>query len=193
MFVRNAWHLATSLRQYTSLAAIVALGLAVALGGCASSFQQTSPESVGLSTERLKALGGEIQAGVDKKEIPGAVVLVARRGKVAYFESFGYRDRDAGVPMTRDSIFRIASLTKPITTIAAMMLVEEGKLDLSAPVSRYLPEFKDIKVGVEKKGAAGETTLVLEAPQREMTVRDLMRHTSGISYDLAGKSMVKEQ
>jgi len=96
--------------------------------------------------------------------------------------------------MTRDSIFRIASMTKPFTSLAIMMLAEEGKIQLPVPVSRYLPEFKDLKVGVEKKDpATGKTELVLETPTREMTVQDLLRHTSGLTYGFTGKSMVKDR
>ena len=155
--------------------------------------QAWSPESVGFSSERLARLGAALKEGVDKGEIPGAVVLIARKGSVAWFESFGYRDREAKAPMERDAIFRLASMTKPIVTVAAMMLVEEGRLVLGAPVANYLPEFKDVKVGVEKKDATGKIELVLETPQRPMTVQDLMRHTSGLTYGFFGKSMVKEQ
>ena len=182
------------MRRHFNFAAIFALGFVIALGGCATALQPaSSPEAVGLSSERLKAISAAFQAGVDKREIPGAVVLIARRGKIAYFESFGYRDREAIAPMNRDAIFRIASMTKPITSVAAMMFVEEGKLNLSDPVSRYLPEFKDVKVGVERKDSTGKVELALEMPRREMTVLDLFRHTSGITYDFTGKSLVREQ
>lgn len=180
-------------RQLQSIVILVAFA-ALAVGGCATGLQQaSSPESVGISSQHLQSMSGAFQSGVDKKEIPGAVVLVARHGKIAYFEAFGYRDREAGAAMSRDAIFRIASMTKPITSIAAMILVEEGKLRLSDPVSHYLPEFKGTKVGVEKKDGSGKLELALETPQREMTVLDLMRHTSGLTYDFTGKSMVREQ
>jgi CubicO group peptidase (beta-lactamase class C family) len=150
----------------------------------------TNPKEVGLSKERLQRISAWIQDDVDKGVVPGAVVMVLRKGKVAYFEAFGYRDKEKKIPMTRNSIFRIASLTKPFTSLAIMMLVEEGKIQLADPVSQYLPEFKDLKVGVEKKDpATGKTELVLETPSREMTVLDLIRHTSGLSYG-RGKSMV---
>ena len=182
------------MRRRSVFAVCFSFVVAIVLGGCASALQQaSSPESVGISSERLKDISTTFQGGVDKKEIPGAVVLIARRGQIAYFEAFGYRDREAGAPMTRDSIFRLASMTKPITSIAAMMLVEEGKLRLSDPVSRYLPEFRGVKVGVEKKDPSGKVALTLEAPAREMTVLDLMRHTSGIVYDFTGKSLVRER
>lgn len=173
---------------------LVAFSIGLALTGCATGLQQAaSPEAAGLSSERLKAISTAFQAGVDKKEIPGAVVLIARQGKIGYFEAFGFRDREAGAPMSRDAIFRIASMTKPVTIVAAMTLVEQGRLNLSDPVSRYLPEFKDVKVGVEQKDASGKPVLVLETPRREMTVLDLMRHTSGITYDFTGKSLVRDQ
>ena len=146
-------------RQFQSIVLLVAF-VALAVGGCATGLQQaSSPESVGFSSQHLQAMSVAFQSGVDKREIPGAVVLVARHGKIAYFEAFGYRDREAGAAMSRDAIFRIASMTKPITSIAAMILVEEGKLRLSDPVSHYLPEFKGAKVGVEKKDGSGRVAL----------------------------------
>ncbi|HET9533725.1 MAG TPA: serine hydrolase domain-containing protein [Mesorhizobium sp.] len=151
-----------------------------------------APEEVGLSSERLERLSAGFKAGVDKGEIPGAVVLIARNGKIAYFSAFGFRDREAGAPMTTDAIFRIASMTKPVTSLAVMMLAEQGALQIAHPASRYLPEFKDLQVGVEKKGADGKTELALEPPRREMTVHDLLRHTSGFAHGLFGRSMVKD-
>jgi len=156
--------------------------------------QTTNPGKVGLSKERLQRISVWIQGDVDKGIVPGAVVMVLRKGKIAYFEAFGYRDKEKKIPMTRDSIFRIASMTKPFTSLAIMMLAEEGKIQLPVPVSRYLPEFKDLKVGVEKKDpATGKTELVLETPSREMTILDLLRHTSGLTYGFTGKSMVKDR
>src|SRR5262245_52392230 len=152
-----------------------------------------APEDVGVSSERLGRLSAAIRTGVDEKEIPGAVVLIARKGKIAYLQSVGFRDREAGSPMKPDAIFRIASMTKPVVSVAIMMLVEEGRISLEAPVAQYLPEFKEVKVGVEKKDDAGKAQLVLEAPKRPMTVQDLLRHTSGLTYGFFGKSLVKDQ
>jgi CubicO group peptidase (beta-lactamase class C family) len=126
-----------------------------------------------------KAFQGYVDAG----QLPGAVVLIARHDKLAYVQAFGYQDREAKVAMTPDSIFRIASMTKPIVSVGAMMSVEEGKLDLAAPVSQYLPEFKDLQVGIEKRDdGTGKSELVLEPQKRPMTVQDLMRHTAGFVY-----------
>ncbi len=124
-----------------------------------------------MSSERLNRLTETFQRDVDAGEIPGAVVLVARNGKIAYEKAFGYQSREGNVPMKSDAIFRIASMSKPITSVAVMMLVEEGKIDLSAPVSQYLPEFSDLRVGAERVPV-----------KRAMTVQDLLRHTSGLSY-----------
>jgi CubicO group peptidase (beta-lactamase class C family) len=137
-------------------------------------------EDVGISSDRLRRVTSTFQAEVDKAAIPGAVVLIARRGKVAYFEAFGFRDREKQAPMRKDSIFRIASLTKPFTSVAVMMLAEEGKLALHDSVSLYLPEFKNSKVGVEKLDGTAPH-LVLEPARREITIQDLLRHTSGLT------------
>ena len=151
-----------------------------------------APEDVGLSSERLKRLSTTMQAAVDKGELPGVAVVIARQGQVAFGESWGFRDREAGTPMALDSIHRIASMTKPITSLAAMMLVEEGRIGLADPVFLYLPEFKESKVGVEKKDDAGPAQLILETPQRPMTVQDLLRHTAGLAYgEITTNSLVK--
>jgi len=120
------------------------------------------------------------------------MMVIQRRGKTVYSETLGLRDVTTKEPMTADTIFRIYSMTKPITTVAAMMLVEEGKLMLDEPVSKYIPAFKETKVGVEKKDAEGKVTLDLVPQARQMTVQDLMRHTSGITYGFFGEGEVKK-
>jgi len=156
--------------------------------------QAGRPEALGFSAERLKRLGSVFQADVDKGAIPGAVVLIARNGKVAYFEAFGFQDREKRIAMKSDAIFRIASMTKPITSVALMMLVEEGKIQIDDPLAVYLPEFKDhLKVGVEKTAPeTGKPQLALEPPQRAPTIQDLLRHTSGFTYDVFGDTLVKQ-
>jgi CubicO group peptidase (beta-lactamase class C family) len=141
------------------------------------------PEDAGFSPERPERVTRFFQAEVDKKAIPEATVLVARDGKVVYEQAIGFEDREKSITMKADAIFRMASMTKPITSVAVMMLAEEGKIDLLGPVSQYLPEFKDVKVGVQKTDAStGQTTLVLEDVKRPMTVQDLLRHASGLVY-----------
>ena len=152
------------------LIAVLAVGLAA----------QTLPHS-GFSSERMDLVRREMKGDVDSKRIPGAVLLIARNGRIASLDAAGFQDRRSQTAMKTDAIFRIASMSKPITSVAAMILAEEGKLDIAAPVAQYLPEFKDVKVGVEKV-----------APKRAMTVQDLMRHTSGLTYGIFGNSPVDE-
>jgi CubicO group peptidase (beta-lactamase class C family) len=149
------------------------------------------PEEVGFAGDRLKRLTEAFQGYVDSGRPPGAVVLIARNDKLAYLHAFGYQDREQQVAMRPDSIFRIASMTKPIVSVAAMTLAEEGKLDLAAPVSQYLPEFSDLQVGVEQRDAkTGETVLVTEPQRRPMIVQDLFRHTAGLVYGQFGDGLV---
>lgn len=140
----------------------------------------SQPDQLGFAVERLERVTSAFQGYVDSGQIPGAVVLIARQNKVAYFKTFGFRDREQKIAMTPDSIFRIASMTKPITSVGAMILAEEGKLDIGAPVAQYLPEFKDLQVRVEQVDAA--TVTVTQPQTRPMTVQDLLRHTAGLVY-----------
>ena len=168
------------------------LALSLFAPALAADLPRAAPEAVGMSSERLAQITATLKADVDAKKIPGAVLLVARHGKVVQYEAFGKIDPGADVPMTRDGIFRIYSMSKPITSVAAMMLVEDGKLKLDDPVGKYIPSFDDVKVGVEKPDTAGgKPTLELVAPRRKITVHDLLRHTSGLSYGFFGNSMVK--
>jgi len=177
----------------TKLAAsTLLLGLLLSLPAVAEPLPTAPPESVGLSPERLKRITELLSADVAKGIIPGTVLLVSRNGKIAYFEAVGSLDPQAKTLMGKDTIFRIYSMTKPIATVCAMMLVEEGKLALSDPVSKYIPEFKDVKVGQEKRDSDGKVTLELVAPARAMTVQDLMRHTSGLTYGFFGEGAVKK-
>jgi CubicO group peptidase (beta-lactamase class C family) len=161
---------------------------------CAQSLPMAAPETVGLSSARLRDLGKFLAADVEKGKLPGAVVAVARKGKLVYFEAIGFQDKPAGKAMAKDAIFRVYSMTKPWTSVAAMMLVEEGRIQLTDPISKYLPAFKDLKVSVASKDAAtGETTYATVPADREPTVQDLLRHTSGIAYDFVTKNTpVKE-
>lgn len=165
--------------------------ISLVLAGCAG--LQSAAPAADFSAERLNALSAAARTSVQEKKIPGVVMLVARNGRIAHFEAIGMQDPRSGAPMQKDAIFRIYSMTKPIVSVAALMLLEEGRLQLADPVTRYLPELKGLKVGVEKKDAAGKPVLELVPALREMTVHDLMRHTSGIAYDFFGKSLVKDQ
>lgn len=177
-------------RSFLGLSLVFSL-IGVAPATIHAALPAAKPEEVGLSTERLERISRTLRADVDQGRIPGAVVLVARKGKVAYFEAVGFRDKAAGQPMTTDAIFRIASMTKPLVTVAALSLVEEGRLFLSDPVSKYLPALGKMQVGVEKADAAtGKSVLTLVPPSRRMTVQDLMRHTSGLTMGMMGSSEI---
>lgn len=172
--------------------ALAGLSLATALLASAQPLPAARPEQVGLSTERLQMLTEVLKADAAAGRIPGAVLLVARQGKVAWFEPVGRLDPAAGTPMARDGIFRIYSMSKPVTTVAAMMLVEDGRMKLDDPVSMYLPEYARMTVGVEKPGADGKPALETVPARRPITVQDLMRHTSGLTYGFFGPGLVKQ-
>jgi CubicO group peptidase (beta-lactamase class C family) len=155
------------------------------LGACAGTPEAGSPR---VSTEAIVKLDRALKNEIANGGLPGTVMLIQRDGQVVHFEANGMRDKEQGVPMTKDSIFRIASMTKPITSVAIMMLYEEGRIAIGDPVSKYLPELKNMKVGVESKDANGNAVLTLVAPRRAMTVQDLLRHTSGLTYGHRGRS-----
>jgi CubicO group peptidase (beta-lactamase class C family) len=152
----------------------------------------SKPEEVGLSSEQLGRLEDITRKHIEEGIVPGAVMLVARRGKIAWTSVLGHRDKANNAPMQMDSIFRIYSMTKPIVGVALMQMVEEGKLQISDPVAKYLPEFKDVKVGVERTGSDGKPVLDLVAPKRAMTVQDLLRHTAGLTYGSRGGGLVHQ-
>ena len=149
------------------------------------------PPHAELSREKLSAiddfLNGEIAAG----RIPGAIVLIQRHGRPVYFKCFGKRDVAKGTPMTADTIFPIHSVTKTITSVAVMMLVDQGKIALDDPVSKYIPSFAGVRVGVERKDDTGRPVLDLVPPRRPINIEDLLLHTSGITYGFYGEGLVK--
>lgn len=173
---------------FTSIALLCA-----AQGLAAQNLPAARAEELGMSTERLARIGAWVKSEVDAKRVPGAVVLVARNGKLAYYEAIGQQDPARPEAMNRDAIFRIYSMTKPLVSVAALMMVEEGKLLLEAPVARYIPSFANVKVGVEKVDpATGAKSLELVTARRPITVQDLLRHTSGLTYGFFGDSLVKK-
>jgi CubicO group peptidase (beta-lactamase class C family) len=173
-------------------ALVLAVLVLTATTAWAADLPLTKPEQVGLSSERLARITDLLRTDVEKGRLPGAVALVARKGRIAYFEAVGFRDKAAGAPLRKDDIFRIYSMTKPFTSVAILMLRDDGKLDLNDPVSKYLPQLAKLKVGVEKKDDAGQVTLALEPSKRDMTIQDLLRHTSGLTYGVFGTGAVKK-
>lgn len=143
------------------------------------------PEENGLSSARLNLLSEFLKAEVERMKTPGATLLVARNGRIVYEDAFGYQDKVTGTPMRKDSLFRIYSMTKPITSLGVMMLLEKGKLLLTDPIERYIPAFKDVKVAVVNED---DSEIVgLESPNRSITIQDLLRQTSGLTYGFFGK------
>ena len=145
-----------------------------------------------LKRENLGGIATLIRTEIAERHIPGAVVMIQRQGKTVYLEAFGWRDEAERVPMTTDTLFQIYSMTKPITTVAALMLVDDGRLKLDDPVAKYIPSFAQTKVGVERKNERGETMLDLVPQARPMTIEDLMRHSSGITTGWYGDSLVRK-
>ena len=148
----------------------------------AQNIPTAKPESVGLSSKKLERISQVFQAEVDKGAIPGAILQINRNGKLVYTSVVGFKDKNKKEPMSKDSIFRIYSMTKPMVSVTAMQLVEEGRIQLTDPISKFLPEFKDMQVSVPKTDAKGETYYDAVPALRPITVQDLLRHTSGIGY-----------
>jgi CubicO group peptidase (beta-lactamase class C family) len=149
------------------------------------------PAGAHFNMQKLARIGDYFRDQIANGKIPGAVLLIQQHGKPVYREFFGVRDVVTKAPMTDDTIFRLYSMTKPITSVAAMMLIDEGKLRLDDPVAKYIPSFAKAKVGVEKKADNGEQVLDLVPVNRPITILDLMTQTSGITYGFYGNSMVR--
>jgi CubicO group peptidase (beta-lactamase class C family) len=142
--------------------------------------------------QKLERVGDFVRNEIATGKIPGAVVLIQQHGHPVYLESFGVRDVASKLPMTADTIFRLYSMSKAVTSVAAMMLVEDGKLRLDDPVAKYIPAFAGVKVGVEKPDESGKPALVLEPANRPITIEDLLRHTSGLTYGFYGDTAVRK-
>jgi CubicO group peptidase (beta-lactamase class C family) len=150
-------------------------------------------DELGFAPDRLAHITAMLKGNIDKRDIPGAVLLIARHGKVAYFESLGALDPQGKAPMSKDAIFRIYSMSKPITTVAAMMLFEEGRITLDEPVGQYLPQLAKPQVGVQTTDSSGgPPKLELVPAKRAISIQDLMRHSSGLTYGFFGEGAVKK-
>src|SRR5262245_43635749 len=167
---------------------VCALLLVLAVGSAGAADLATArPESVGMSSQRLARLTTQMSTLAEQGQLSGVVTMVAKDGKVVQFEAAGKRDVTSGAPMRKDSIFRIYSMTKPITGVAMMILFEEGKWQLNDPVSKHIPEFANLKVG-KVNPVSGAVTPV--APDHQMTMRELMSHSAGLTYGLFGSTPV---
>ncbi len=158
---------------------LVATLLIAALSASAAALTVTKPEDVGISSKRLERVSVAMRSEIEKGLMPGAVVAIARKGKLVYFESFGFLDKAAGTSMPKDAIFPIASMTKPMVTVGALSLYEENRLLLNDPAGKYLPQIANMRVATERG---------TEPALRQPTLQDLMRHTAGVTYGNRGES-----
>jgi CubicO group peptidase (beta-lactamase class C family) len=173
----------TSLRYLATTFCFFASGAAFA-----ADLPRAKPEEVGMSSERLARIGEVLKADIAAGRIPGAVVAIVRHGRLVMFDAYGWRDKAAGVAMTTDTIFNIASMTKPMTTVGALMLYERGKLLIGDPLSKYFPKFASMRVAA--RDASGEPTAETVPANRQIAIQDLMRHTSGLIYGGRGTTLV---
>ena len=173
------------------LCAVAFLSVPVAVS--AQSLQPVKPEEVGLSSQRLAKIAEVFNQEIKDQKIPGAVIMIARKGKVAYHEAFGAQDKSAERTMAKDSIFRIYSMTKALASVGAMILVEDGKVQLTDPVAKFLPEFKNVQVSTPRSDGMGQLTYGLVPADRQPTIQDLLRHTAGLAYgEITGNARVKD-
>ena len=174
-----------------ALSFVVGISLLLVNSAAAEPLPRAKAEDVGFSSEKLNRIGQTLRADVERGRIPGAIVIVARKGRLAYYDTVGFRDKTSGAPMPPDAIFRIASMTKPLVSVATMMLYEEGRLFLTDPVSKYIPQLANRQVGVEKVDPVTTKTVFYTVPaESEMTIQDLLRHTSGFTYGNRGTTQV---
>ena len=176
--------------QFNLVYKIISLVFASSLSLQVLAIESAAPRDVGISESRAEIFRNELQRRVDAGELPGAVFMAVRNGKIAVHQAVGFQDKAAKTPMKPDSIFRVASMTKPIVSTAILMLSEQGKLLISDPLSKHLPEFANMKVLVEKITTGEKSEFVLEPVRREITIQDLLRHTSGLTYGQFDKSRV---
>jgi CubicO group peptidase (beta-lactamase class C family) len=177
------WMLRAALLGAVLLVAPATMLVPAALADYGAPLTTAPAEQVGMSKQRLERIGAVLKQEVDQGKLPGVVVMVARKGKLVYNEAIGFQDKGAGKPMTLDALFRIYSMTKPLVATGAMMLVEDGKIQLTDPVSKFLPAFKGQQVSVARAdGEFAKVAYTTVAADREITVQDLFRHTAGLAY-----------
>jgi CubicO group peptidase (beta-lactamase class C family) len=178
--------------RFAMVFALAAVLFAAAVAPGAVRAESAVPQAPTFSRAALDSLGDLIRREIAADKIPGGVLLIQQHGKPVYFESFGVRDPATKAPMTPDTIFQVYSLTKAVTSVAAMMLVDDGKLSIDDPVSKYIPAFADTKVGVDDSDEAGQPPLKLVPPKHPITIKDLLRHTSGITYGFYSEGRVRK-
>jgi CubicO group peptidase (beta-lactamase class C family) len=184
------WRTDSDARWRAAAVTLALLVLALAVGGPNTASAESQLPFRDFSREKLAPVGDYIRNEIASGKIPGAILLIQQHGRPVYYEKFGVRDVATGLPMSDDTIFRIYSMSKPLTSVAAMMLVEDGKLALGDPVSKYIASFAGMKVAVEKRDEHDKPALAPEPLKRPITVQDLLLHTAGITYGFYGDSAV---
>ena len=179
----------TAVRQAESFLLAAAL-LLPALAFAADPLPRARPESVGVSSQRLQHIGNVFKRDIAAGRLPGAVIAIARKGKLVYYETFGYMDPEAKTPMPKDAIFAPASMEKPMITTIVMQLLEEGRLVMADPVEKYLPQLGKRQVAVMGKDASGKPVMTMQPAKGSITIQDLLRHTAGITYGRRGDTPV---
>ncbi|MCA6120863.1 beta-lactamase family protein [Bradyrhizobium sp. WSM 1704] len=182
-------------RRYDRAIPIAARASRAVVTACLALIAMTAARAADIpppSPEKLERITALFNDEVNSGRLPGAVILIQQHGKPVYLKTFGYRDVTTKAPMTVDTIFALHSMTKPITSVAAMMLVDEGKLSPQDPLSKYIPAFADVKVGIEPRNDNDISDLKLEMPVRPITIQDIMRHTSGITYEYIGADWIQK-
>jgi CubicO group peptidase (beta-lactamase class C family) len=177
------------MRVAVRLPAVAVCALAIAVSTVivhADALPRATPESVGMSSQRLARIAAALKADIDQGRMPGAVIAVARKGKLVYHEAFGFLDKARGTPMPKDAIFSIASMTKPVVAAAALSLAEESRMLVHEPVGTYLPALKDMSVVAFKRDPSGGESIDRVPARRQPTIQDLMRHTAGFTYGNQG-------
>ena len=182
------------LRIHYAAAVTRRLALLAAVAACCPTATRAAgiADAPGPIPAKLQLITEFFNNEVTTGKLPGAVILIQQHGRPVYLKCFGVRDVATSVPMTPDTIFALHSMTKPITSLAAMMLIDAGELSLVDPVSKYIPSFADVKVGVDSVAADGAHSLQLVPPVRAITIMDLLRHTSGITYGYIGGTLIEE-
>lgn len=180
------------IRRYVCGVLLIVWAMVMAGPASAEGTMRVYPPNATFSPQKLERITDFFDAEVANGKISGAIVLVQHHGKAAYFKSFGKINVTTGEPMNPAAIFRLYSMTKSVTCVAAMLLVDDGKLKLDDPVSKYIPSFASVKVGVETKAENGDPVLKLVPPDRPIAIEDLMRHSSGITYGFYGTGLVRK-
>ena len=181
-----------SKRRLDALAALAIVGAVAASASIVARAEQPIARKSQFSAHGLQRVAAYMQNEVAAGNIPGAIVLIQQHGRPAYYETFGARDVAAKAPMTDEVIFRLYSMSKPVTSVAAMMLIDGGMLALGDPLSKFLPAFADVRAGVESRDESGKPVLKREPLARPITIEDLLRHTSGITYGFYGDNAVRK-